>query len=174
MKLNGTHEFDAPPEEVYKRLLDPDLLRDCMPGCERLDRTADDEFAITLVPPVPAIKGEFSGTVKLLDLAPPKSFRMKIEATGKAGFVNANAQMLIKPNGSTSTVQYEADVQLGGAAAAVGQRVLTGISRRQVEQMMRCLNAGAAREAKVGLFARIADWFRAKFRRKAINGPTRD
>lgn len=171
MKLTGTHEFDAPPGEVYARLLDPALLRDCMPGCERLDRTADDEFAITLVPPVPAIKGEFSGTVKLLDLAPPTSFRMKIEATGKAGFVNANAQMLIKANGSTSTVNYEADVQLGGAAAAVGQRVLTGISRRQVEQMMRCLNAGVAKEPKVGLFARIADWFRARFRRKNISGP---
>ena len=90
---------------------------------------------------------------------------MRIEATGKAGFVSADAHMRIEANGgSTSIVHYHADAQVGGPAAAVGQRVLTGISHRQVDQMMRCLNTGPA--PKVGLFARIAAWFRAKFGRK--------
>jgi carbon monoxide dehydrogenase subunit G len=163
MKLTGKHEFSAPPQEVYERLLDPDRLRECMPGCERLDPLGEDRFSLRLVPPVPAIKGEFEGTVQILDKAPPQSFRMRIEATGKAGFVNADAHMRIEANGATSTVHYTADAQVGGPAAAVGQRMLTGISRRQVDQMMRCLEAG--RGEKVGLWARIAAWFRSKFSR---------
>jgi carbon monoxide dehydrogenase subunit G len=162
MKLTGKHEFSAPPKEIYERLLDPDLLRECMPGCERLDRVSDNEFSLTLVPPVPAIKGEFNGTVTILDQAPPKSFRMKIDATGKSGFVNADARMEIEPNGSACIVHYQADAQVGGPAAAVGQRVLTGISRRQIDQMMQALDAGGR---KPGLMARIRAWFRAKFRR---------
>jgi carbon monoxide dehydrogenase subunit G len=166
MKLTGKHEFDAAPDDVYARLLDPERLRHCMPGCERLDPIREGEFAVTLVPPIPAIKGEFSGTVKIFDQAPPQSFRMRIEATGKAGFVNADAEMRIEPGAaSTSVVHYTADAQVGGAAAAVGQRVLTGITRRQVDQMMRCLAAGPAAK-KVGLFARIGAWLRSKFGRK--------
>jgi carbon monoxide dehydrogenase subunit G len=164
MKLTGKHEFSAPAKDVYERLLDPDLLRECMPGCERLDRTSDSEFALTLVPPVPAIKGEFNGTVRILDQAPPRSFRMKVEATGKSGFVNADAHMRIEPNGGTSIVHYDADAQVGGPAAAVGQRVLTGISRRQIDQMMRALDEGGR---KPSLFQRIAAWFRAKFQRSS-------
>ena len=162
MKLAGKHEFSAPPREVYSRLLDPALLRQCMPGCERLEAVGDDRFELTVGVPVPAIKGEFSGTVEIVDQAPPESFGMKIEATGKSGFVSADARMRIEPNGSTSIVHYEADAQIGGPAASVGQRVLTGISRRQVAQMMVCLEAG---QRRLSLRARILAWFRAKFQR---------
>jgi carbon monoxide dehydrogenase subunit G len=110
---------------------------------------------------VPAIKGAFDGTVDIFDQAPPRSFRMKIDATGQGGgFVNATAAMRIEPNGSGSTVHYDADAQVGGPAAAVGQRVLAGISRRQVEQMMRCLD-----REQPGVLVRLLEWLRARFRR---------
>jgi carbon monoxide dehydrogenase subunit G len=161
MRLTGSYQFDAPAEDVYRRLLDPDVLRVCMPGCERLDRVANDKFELTFTVPVPAIKGEYSGTVELLEQRPPSSFRMRIRATGKSGFVNADAHMRIEPNGATgATVQYDADAQVGGPAASVGQRVLTGISRRQVDQLMRCLE----RERPSWLVRALA-WLRAKLGR---------
>lgn len=161
MKLSGQHEFSAPASEIYGRLLDPDSLRSCMPGCERLDPVSQDEFSIAMSVPIPAVKGEYEGTVSILDRQPPSSFRMRIEVVGKSGFVNADASMQVEPNGdAASIVRYEADAQIGGPAASVGQRVLTGISRRQVDQMMRCLDRSGA--SKPSLWSRIAAWFRAR------------
>lgn len=161
MKLSGKHEFSAPADEVYRRLLDPDLLRRCMPGCERLEQIGDGRFELVFSVPIPAIKGEYSGTVTVLEPNPPESFRMKIEATGKGGFLNADARMRIEPNGDRATVNYDADTQIGGPTASVGQRVLSGISRQQVAQMMRCLDCG-----RPGLLARILGWLRARLGRR--------
>lgn len=161
MKLSGQHTFSAPAAEVYGRLLDPNVLRRCMPGCERLEPLSEDRLEISMAVPIPAVKGEYKGTIEILDRAPFSSFRMKIEVTGKSGFVSAEASMSIEPvDEESSVVSYEADAQVGGPAASVGQRVLTGISRRQVDQMMRCLDRGAPRP---GPWARIVAWFRRVF-----------
>jgi uncharacterized protein len=161
MNISGQHAFNAPAEEVYRRLLDPTLLQRCMPGAERLEAVSDDRLEVTLVPPVPAIKGKFRGTVDILDRNPPTSFRMKIDATGEGGgFVKATAEMRIVPDGARATVHYEADAHIGGPAAAVGQRVLTGISRRQVEQMMRCLD-----REQPGALVRFLEWLRTRVER---------
>ena len=169
MKISGQHSFGAPADEVYRRLLDPVRLRQCMPGVERLEAIGDDRLEVTLVPPVPAIKGSFDGTVQIFDRVPPKSFRMTIDATGQGGgFVNATAEMRIEPDGERSTVHYDADAQVGGPAAAVGQRVLAGISRRQVEQMMRCLD-----RERPGRLVAFLEWLRSKFdRRRKQKGAT--
>lgn len=162
MKLDGQHRFSAPADEVYRRLLDPDSLRSCMPGCERLEPITEDRLAIAMSVPIPAVKGQYEGTVEFLDQVPPSSFRMKVEVKGKSGFVTADAQMRLAPtDDGGAIVNYEADAQVGGPVASVGQRMLTGISRRQVEQMMRCLDRGGA--PKPSLWARIAAWFRRTF-----------
>lgn len=153
MKLAGTYRFGIPAQEVYDRLLDPTLLRSCMPGCERLEEISDGRFELEFSAPIPAITGRYEGTVDILDREPPRSFRMKIDATGKSGFVNADAGLRIEPDGDGSILHYDADAQIGGAAAGVGQRVITGVSRRQVEQMMRCIE-----RQKLGVFARFVAW----------------
>jgi len=163
VELNGQHQFAAPPEEIYDRLLDPDSLRTCLPGCERLERLSEDRLEISLAVPIPAVKGEYDGTIDIHDRDRPSSFRMEIDVSGKSGFVKADATMRVEPagGGEGSVVTYEASAQVGGKAASVGQRVLTGISRRQVDQMMRCLDG----DEKVGIFQRLLNWLRSTFGR---------
>lgn len=161
MKLTGKHEFSSSASDVYGRLLDASVLKQCMPGCRQLEPIGDDRFNLTFSVPVPAITGTFSGTVQIVEKEPAQAFGMKIDATGSNGFVKADARMRIEPNGSGCIVHYDANAQVGGPAAAVGQRVLTGISRRQIEQMMRCLDAGMRRPS---LFARLRAWLRSLFR----------
>jgi hypothetical protein len=171
MKLSGRHELTSSADEIYVRLLDPDRLRECMPGCEQLEEVGDGRFNLTFGVPVPAIKGSYSGTVEILERQPSSGFRMKIDATGKHGFVSADARMRIESNGSGgSIVHYEADAEIGGAAASVGQRVITGISRRQIQQMMACMDAAAGR--RPGFFARLLARLRRLFGRPPAGGGT--
>jgi carbon monoxide dehydrogenase subunit G len=158
MQINGNHVFPQPPAEVYAMFLDPVKLRTAMPGCERLEPTGPDKFDVALSVPVPAVKGEYAGTIHVVDQDPPRSFKMKIDVKGKGGFVTADALMRVEPKGEGTLVTYEADAQVGGPAAGVGQRVLTGITRRQIAQMMATMEQGKRPSA----FARLKQWLRSK------------
>ena len=48
MKLEGTHELEAPRERVYQSLVNPEVLQRCIPGCERLEKTGENTFAATI------------------------------------------------------------------------------------------------------------------------------
>jgi hypothetical protein len=158
MKISGNHAFPQPPAEVYAMFLDPEKLRTAMPGCDRLEPIGPDKFEVGLSVPVPAVKGEYAGTIHVVDQDPPRSFKMRIDVKGKGGFVMADAVMRVEPKGEGAVVNYEANAQVGGPAAGVGQRVLTGITRRQIAQMMETMEQGKRR----GFFARLSHWFRSK------------
>src|SRR5262245_10119343 len=83
MKIDGTAEIHAKRERVFRAMTDPEALRRCIPGCEQLDRTGDDVFAVTMRAGVGSIKGVFKGTVKLEDVRAPEHFRMVVEGKGQ-------------------------------------------------------------------------------------------
>ncbi|HUG35466.1 MAG TPA: SRPBCC domain-containing protein, partial [Candidatus Limnocylindrales bacterium] len=81
------------------------------------------------------IKGTFEGKVRLLDQEPPRKYRMAIEGKGGPGFVRGEAVMeLSETEGEGTRVTYDADVQVGGLIASVGQRMLGGVSRMMLDQ----------------------------------------
>jgi len=137
----------------------------CLPGCERLEAISEERLAVALAVPIPAVKGEYEGTVEIVEREPFSLIKMRIEVAGKSGFVNADALLKVEPTGEeTSRVDYEADALVGGTVASVGQRMLTGISRRQVQLMMECLDRGGPRPYP---WTRIAAWLRKVFTGRA-------
>ena len=88
MELVGEHSFAAPQQQVYDFLLDPEVLRQCLPGCEKLEKIGDDEYAATMKIGVAMIKGTFNGKVKITDKVSPDSFTMEVEGSGPQGQVS--------------------------------------------------------------------------------------
>src|SRR5262245_27848225 len=102
MELSASYTFSAPPHEVWNLLQDPAVIAACLPGCERLEPIGEDRYSAVLTLSVAAISGQYSGTVALLDKNPPRSYRLVVEGTGKAGFVNGEAAVeLVDQNGVT-------------------------------------------------------------------------
>src|SRR5262245_46617928 len=87
LKIEGTHQLKIPRERVYSLLVDPEVLRRCIPGCESLEQTEDNSYAATIKAGVGAIKGTFKGNVHLEDMRPPEHYRIVVEARGGPGFV---------------------------------------------------------------------------------------
>ena len=134
MKIEGSHEIPAPRPQVWEAFLDPDRLRQAMPGCEKLEAVGDDEYKATLKIGIAAVKGTFEGKVKLSDKKAPDSYRMAVEGSGGPGFVRGEAAIsLVEVPGGTR-VDYNADVQVGGLIAGVGQRLLGGVSKMMADQ----------------------------------------
>ena len=95
MKLEGSYAIPAPRQAVWEAFLDPERLRQALPGCEKLEKVGEDEYKATLKAGVGAVKGTFEGKVRLFDLQPPQSYRMAVEGSGGPGFLRGEAVMTL-------------------------------------------------------------------------------
>ncbi|HET9490539.1 MAG TPA: carbon monoxide dehydrogenase subunit G [Methylomirabilota bacterium] len=147
MKIEGAHDVPAPRAKVWDAFLDPEQLRQAIPGCEKLEAIGNDEFKATMKIGVAAVKGTFEGKVKITDKAPPNSYRMMVEGSGGPGFVRGETLISLSDIENGTRVSYNADVQVGGLIAGVGQRMLGGVSKMLADQffsrMSQLLQAGS-------------------------------
>ena len=134
MKLEGSNDIPAPRERVWTAFLDPAVLKQAIPGCEKLEAIGDGEYKATMKIGVAAVKGTFEGKVRLFDLKPPESYRMAVDGSGGPGFIRGETQITLTDADGGTRVSYTADVQVGGLIAGVGQRMIGGVSKMMADQ----------------------------------------
>ena len=134
MKLEGSYDIPVPRERVWTAFLDPEILRQAIPGCEKLEAVGNGEYKATLKIGVAAVKGTFEGKVRLFDLEEPKSYKMAVEGSGGPGFIRGETQISLADTDGGTKVSYTADVQVGGLIAGVGQRMIGGVSKMMADQ----------------------------------------
>ena len=135
MKIAGEATLVAPVEQVWDALLDPAVLVRTIPGCERLEETADNTYDMTVTAGVASIRGTYAGTCRLSDLTPHESLKMNLQGAGAPGTVGADVAVRFEGNpDGTTTLFYDADAVVGGMVGGVGQRMLTSVSRRMAAE----------------------------------------
>ena len=144
MELTGEHTFSAPRERVWEFLLDPETLKQCLPGCEKLDVIGPDEYAATMKIGIAMIKGTFTGRVKISEKQEPERYKMLVEGSGPQGQVSGEGTLeLIEQDGKT-VVRYHGDANVRGTIARVGARMIQPAARTIVGQFFGCLESKAA------------------------------
>lgn len=130
MEISGTYTVHAPRERVWAALMDPDLLRKTIPGCERLESDGDHAYKMKLTVGVAAIKGTYEGTLRLADLQPPKQYTLIAHGAGSRGSMRGEGvlQLSEAEDGAATLLSYRGQAQLGGPIAAVGSRVAGGVA----------------------------------------------
>jgi uncharacterized protein len=140
MKIAGEATLQAPVATVWDALLDPAVLVRSIPGCERLETTGENSYAMTVTVGVAAIKGTYAGTCALSDLEEHRSLRLTGEGAGAPGTISADVAVQLADNGDgTTTLTYDADTVVGGMIAGVGQRMLRSVSRRMAGEFFGAL-----------------------------------
>jgi uncharacterized protein len=131
MKVTGTSTLAADRATVYAALNDPAVLVRTIPGCQRLEALGGDAYAMTVAAGVGSIKGVYDGQVRLTEHEEPGSFTLHAQGAGAAGTIGAQVAVTLAdaPGGGTS-LTYDADATVGGMIGGVGQRMLTGVSKR--------------------------------------------
>jgi carbon monoxide dehydrogenase subunit G len=135
MKLEGDYSFEAGIQEVWDALFDPAVLAAVMPGCEKLE-LVDGSYLGEIKVKVGPIQGKFSGKVDLSDMVEPKSYKMVVDGKGSTGFVKATATIALESVGTGTKVTYDAEAQVGGKIASVGQRLVETSAKAIVKQSL--------------------------------------
>ena len=139
MKLSGSYEFDTAPEKVWQILTDPEALKSCIPGCEKMDALGNNEYAATVTISMGPIRSKFDAKVTMVDLQPFESYKLIVEGNGPSGFVRGESQIKLTGSGSKTTVDVDSDSSSGGLLARVGQRMVETFARSMMDRFFTCL-----------------------------------
>ena len=154
MKISGTSTLTADRATVFAALNDPAVLVASIPGCQRLEALGADAYKMTVAAGVGSIKGVYDGEVHLSDQQEPSSFRMKAQGAGAPGTIGAEVMVILEEGTDGQTIlSYDADAVVGGMIGGVGQRMLTGVSKRMADEFFRNVDAvlsGAPTAAAAG------------------------
>jgi uncharacterized protein len=134
VKLAGTVNLPAPPDEVWALLTDATRLARLLPGCERLEPDGPDRYKAAVKFGIAAISGKYAGTLAFAEKTPPRSLVLKMDGKGLPGFVKGEGRIELTPKGSDTELAYSGDAQVGGLIASVGQRMLDAAARKIVQQ----------------------------------------
>ena len=136
MELSGHRIVDAPRAEVWAALLNPDVLKDCVPGCQEMTGNPEDGFAATVVQKVGPVKATFKGVVTLEDMNEPESLTLNGEGKGgAAGFAKGGAKCVLSEEGAGQTrLDYDVEAKVGGKLAQLGSRIIDGFAKKMADQ----------------------------------------
>jgi uncharacterized protein len=153
MEMTGEQLIAVPQADVWRALNDPEILKACIPGCEAIDKTSENEYRVAMTAAVGPVKAKFSGKLVLSDLQPPSSYSLSFEGSGgAAGFGKGGAHVSLKPEGSGTRLSYTAKASVGGKLAQVGSRLIDGVAKKMADDFFTAFNrkvAGPAQPAAV-------------------------
>src|SRR5207249_10330836 len=141
MKIEGTYQIHVPRNRVFAALTDPQILQRCIPGCQWLEKTADNTYVATMKAGIGPVKGTFKGNVRLEDMQPPLHYRMIVDGKGGPGFVKGAGDFdLLGVDGGTA-IAYTGEMQVGGVIAGVGQRMIEAAAKMLAAQFFSKLDS---------------------------------
>ena len=130
MKLTGSYKLNLKKEVIWKALNDPNILKQCIPGCENFDKKNNTHFSVTATNQIGPMNATFSGDVNLSNIKENESYTLSGEGQSSVGFANGSAHVkLIEENG-INTLNYEVDVNVGGKIAQLGSRLINGVAKK--------------------------------------------
>ena len=151
MKMNGEFRVPTDRETVWRALNDPEVLKECLPGCQEIEKTSDTEMTATLALKVGPVKATFAGGVTLSDLDPPNGYTLSGQGQGgTAGFASGEARVRLVEEGGETVVHYDVDAKVGGKLAQIGSRLIDSTAKKLAKQFFDSLaeTLGGGEEAE--------------------------
>src|SRR5262245_24628979 len=180
MDMTGEERIAASRKVVWAALNDIAVLRQCIPGCESLEKLSDTDMAARVKLQIGPVKATFSGKVKLSDLDPPNSYRISGEGSGGvAGFAKGGATVRLVDDGAGTLLKYEAKADVGGKLAQLGGRLINSTAKKLAGEFFqkfgavvgtrpaKAVPAEKATTEKAGWW-RFWRWFRRKGKAEAV------
>ncbi len=134
MDMKGEYRITASREKVWDALNDPEILKQCIAGCEELDKTSDTEFTARVHTRIGPVSAKFTGKVELSEIDPPNGYRISGEGQGGvAGFAKGGAAVKLTEDGDATVLTYEANATVGGKLAQIGSRLIDATARKMAD-----------------------------------------
>jgi len=141
MEIVGEQLIPRPQGVTWSSIIDPEVLKVCIPGCESMDKVGDNEYAMVMGAKVGPVSARFKSRITLADVDAPNSYTLIFEGQGGvAGFAKGEARVRLSPEGDSTRLQYTAKATIGGKLAQVGSRLVDGVAKKLAESFFTKFN----------------------------------
>jgi hypothetical protein len=145
MEMSGEERIPATQADTWAALNDPEMLKACVPGCESIERVAENEYQVLMVARIGPVSAKFKGKLALADIDPPNSYSLAFEGQGgAAGFGKGSARVQLEPDGEGTLLRYQANANVGGKLAQIGSRLVDSAARKISQDFFAAFNEKVA------------------------------
>ena len=145
MELSAQQFINAAPQAVFTALNDSEVLRQCIPGCEELERKSDTELSAKMTLKIGPVKATFLSDITLSDINAPHGYTISGQGSGAAaGFVKGGARVRLEAHDGGTMLHYDASVQISGKIAQLGTRLMDASARNLAAKFFKALAAQLA------------------------------
>jgi uncharacterized protein len=135
MKLTDSRDIRAKPAVVWQAILDPEVLKACIPGCKSMVGSVADGYEAVVTQKVGPVSATFTGLVHLTDIVAPQSIRISGEGKGGvAGFAKGGANVTLEPIAEGTRLTYDVEASVGGKIAQLGSRIIDGFAKKMADE----------------------------------------
>ncbi|MFN7223501.1 MAG: CoxG family protein [Paracoccaceae bacterium] len=134
MQMSDTRDIKAAPSDVWAAILNPEVLKECIPGCTEVTGNRDEGFEASVTQKVGPVKATFKGAVTLSDIT--EGERVTISGEGKggpAGFAKGGAVVRLEPIPEGTRLSYDVEANVGGKLAQLGSRIIDGFAKKMAD-----------------------------------------
>lgn len=135
MEISNTRIVPASPAVVWDALNDPEVLKDCLPGCESIENLGEGGWRVVMAARVGPVAARFTGKMAMSEIVAPTSYTLTFDGQGgAAGFAKGEARVSLAPSGAGETaLTYAAKAQVGGKLAQIGSRLVDGVAAKMTD-----------------------------------------
>ncbi|WP_332775260.1 SRPBCC family protein [Polaromonas sp.] len=138
MDMQGNRQLAVTQQQAWDALNDPEVLKRCIPGCDKVQADGDNRYAIGMALKIGPVAAKFNGKILLSDINPPSSYKLGFDGQGGvAGFGKGSAQVTLAPNDEGCELGYTVNAQVGGKIAQLGQRLIDGAAKNLAEDFFK-------------------------------------
>src|SRR5579884_3407009 len=138
MDMTGERLIAAPRPKVWAALNDPAILKECIPGCDSLEKLSDTQMKATASIKLGPVAAKFSGKLNLSDMDPPAGYRISGEGHGgAAGFAKGGAEVRLQEAQGGTLLCYVVQAQVGGKIAQLGGRLIDATAKSMADQFFK-------------------------------------
>ncbi len=144
MEMQASRTLAVSQQQAWEALNDPEVLKLCIPGCDKVEPTAENQYSVAMALKIGPVSAKFAGKITLSDIVPPESYNIAFDGSGGvAGFGKGNAQVKLVPlppdaaGQASCELHYTVHASVGGKIAQLGQRLIDGAAKSMAEDFFK-------------------------------------
>lgn len=142
MEMHGQRTLSCTQQQAWDALNNPEILKACIPGCEKFDVTEENQYAVGTAIKIGPVAARFGGKVQLSDINPPSSYTLNFDAQGGvAGFGKGESKVQLEPVDGGCELKYTVNSTVGGKIAQLGQRLIDGAAKSLADDFFKRFDA---------------------------------
>jgi carbon monoxide dehydrogenase subunit G len=147
MDMQGSRQLAITQQQAWDALNNPAVLKACIPGCNKVEPSGDNQYEIGMALKIGPVSAKFSGKITLSDINPPASYKINFEGQGgPAGFGKGDSAVTLTPNAGGCDLAYTVHASVGGKIAQLGQRLIDGAAKSMAEDFFKRFEAEMQRQ----------------------------